>query len=279
MSPRATVDGIVDSHVHCGVQNVRQPWELVRRLLDDADIEGACLFAPVEDVYDRSDPSFVDDPWWIACRARANDYLLEVQAAEPRVNAYYFVWNDFPAEELGRGFRGVKWHRHGDEPVYRYDDPRCEAFLQEVYRLDLPVVLEETFPNTLAFLARVDGRAPVIIPHMGALNGGFGRLLAAGVWDRERVYADTALASPRELERFLDRYGHDRLLFGSDFPFGSPASELSTILGLGLSRDELSAVLRDTVTRLVRGPGAGSAGEAARRPGRSLSQHRGRGSG
>jgi hypothetical protein len=244
---------IIDSHMHCGVQNVDQPLELIKARLAEAGIERACLFAPVEDIYDRYDPDFVDSQSWQSCRQRANEYLLDAQAGEDGVFAYYFVWNDFVADELGRGYCGIKWHRHADEPVYHYEDPSCEAFLQEVYTRKLPIVLEETFENTLAFIARVDGRTPIIIPHLGFLNGGFTALLRAGVWDNETVYADTALASRREMSTFIERYGHDKLLFGSDFPFGTPRSELRKVEELGLDDEAFAAVTSGNVLCLVAG--------------------------
>src|SRR5512137_2434523 len=211
---------IIDSHMHCGVQNSDQPIELIRAYLDRAGIQGACLYPPVEDIYDRYNYSFEDNSRWVTCRQMANEYLLEIQSREPDIYAYYFVWNDFRQGELKKGYRGIKWHRHEYEPVYHYDDPLCEAFLQEVYRLELPIVLEESFDNTRYFINRVKGRTSVIIPHMGGLNGGFSALIKSGIWEHETIYADTALATGWEITEFLDNYGSKRLLFGSDFPFG-----------------------------------------------------------
>ena len=242
---------IIDSHMHCGVQNVSLPWEEVQDRLREGEIQGACLFAPVEDIYDRYDYHFRDTAAWAACRQRANRYLLDLQEQQENLFAYYFVWNDFRKEELKNGYRGIKWHRHEYEPVYNYEDPRCEEFLQEAYRLRLPILLEESFENTLYFLKRVQGRTPVIIPHLGMLNGGFQALLRAGVWDDGTVYADTALASSGEMAQFLERYGSERLLFGSDFPFGSPQHELQKVRNLGMGTDDFENVVSRNVLRLT----------------------------
>ena len=94
---------IIDSHMHCGIQNVDQPIELIRTYLDKGGIQGACLYAPVEDIYDRHDYNFEDTPSWMACRQRANDYLLELQQTSEDIYAYYFFWNDFKKEELRKG--------------------------------------------------------------------------------------------------------------------------------------------------------------------------------
>jgi predicted TIM-barrel fold metal-dependent hydrolase len=244
---------IIDSHMHCGVQNVNLPFEMIQERLQEAGIDGACLFAPVEDVYDRYDDRFQDNAAWVRCRQTANRYSLALQQSQPGIFAYYFVWNDFRKEELAKGYRGVKWHRHEDEPVYNYDDPRCEAFLEVLYDLKLPILLEESFENTRYLIRRANGRTPVIIPHLGMLNGGFQALLRAGVWEDETVYADTALASSREIERFIEKYGSGRLLFGSDFPFGSPYRELQKITGLSMSAEDLENVVSGNFLRLVDG--------------------------
>jgi len=243
---------IIDSHIHCGIQNVNQPFELVKRYMDEGGIQGACFYAPVEDIYDRYDYHFEDNYSWMACRQRDNRYLLDIQKSNKDIFAYFFVWNDFRRKELMKGYKGIKWHRHEYEPVYHYDDPRCEEFLQEVYRLQLPIVLEEPFENTLYFINRVAGQTPIIIPHLGGLNGGFSALFNAGIWDNETVYADTALASTREMSVFLDRYGSKRLLFGSDFPFSTPHGELSKVKSLKLSEADFQKVVSKNILKLMK---------------------------
>ncbi len=243
---------IIDSHIHCGIQHAKLPLDVIKEHLEGTGIQGACIFSPVEDIYDRYDYDFVDNAAWGACRQRANDYVLDIQQHEENFYSYYFVWNEFKKNELKKGYKGIKWHRHEYEPEYHYDDPLCEVFLQEAYRLQLPIVLEETFKNTMNFIARVDGRTPVIIPHMGGLNGGFPALFKSGIWDNETIYADTALATGQEIAMFLDRYGSDRLLFGSDFPFGVPGSELREIIELQLSKSDFENVVYNNILKLLK---------------------------
>ncbi|HET6460799.1 MAG TPA: amidohydrolase family protein [Syntrophales bacterium] len=242
---------IIDSHMHCGVQNSNLPVEDIKRYLDSAGIQGACLFAPVEDIYDRYDYDFKDNFAWVNCRQHANQYVLDIQRSHHNFFAYYFVWNDFRKDELKKGYKAVKWHRHEYEPVYHYDDPLCEAFLQEVYRLKLPVVLEESFANTRSFIRRVGGRTTVIIPHLGGLNGGFSALFKSGTWDDEMVYADTALASRQEIAQFIVRYGSRRILFGSDFPFGTPGGELQEVLEINLGKEDFENIVCHNILRLL----------------------------
>jgi predicted TIM-barrel fold metal-dependent hydrolase len=237
--------------MHCGIQNSNLPFEDIKRYLDSAGIQGACLFAPVEDIYDRYDYDFKDNFAWVTCRQQANEYVLDIQRTHDNFFSYYFVWNDFRKDELKKGYKAIKWHRHEYEPVYHYDDPFCEAFLQEAYRLKLPIVLEESFANTRSFIRRVNGRTTIIIPHMGGLNGGFSALFKSGIWDDETVYADTALASAQEIAQFLDRYGSRRILFGSDFPFGTPGGELQEVAGMNLGKEDFENIVCHNILRLL----------------------------
>jgi predicted TIM-barrel fold metal-dependent hydrolase len=168
--------------------------------------------------------------------------------ARPNVHAYFFVWNDFLM--IPNGFAGIKWHRHSGEPVYDYETPQCQETIEEICRRRLPIVLEEEFHHTLNFVKKIAGRTVVIIPHMGALNGGYSRLRDAGLFDLESVWVDTALAQESEIEDFADRYGIDRILFGSDYPFGIPAHERQKLVSI-FSEEELAPVLSGNLRRLL----------------------------
>ena len=242
---------IIDSHIHCGVQHSDLPFAEIAPLLREAGITDCCLFAPVEDIYDRDDFHFQDNTHWQQARRAANRYLLDLAEAGEAIFPYLFVWNDFAIEELRRPYRGIKWHRHSYEPIYHYDDPRCGRMLAEISRRRLPVVLEESFDNTIRFIERLAPEAVIIIPHLGGLNGGYQALDRAGVWQRDNVYADTALASPQEMRHFLEHYGPHKLLFGSDYPFGLPAGELRKIERLDLDPADFEQVVAGTVLGLL----------------------------
>ncbi len=273
---------IIDSHLHCGVQNVNWSWESLKPLLEDAGIQGAGLIPPVEDIYDRYNFHFTDTTAWQACRRRAHHYLLGLKktsegrrvclpdflekgrprhpaanaAVEVEIFPYFFVWNDFAYEDLGPEYIAVKWHRHANEPEYHYDDPRCREFLAAVQERGLPILLEETFKNTLFFLEQLlPAGVPLIIPHLGGLNGGYAVLERAGIFKLPHVHADTALAARREIEDYLSRCGSERLFFGSDYPFGHPAHELAKVLSLDLPEGQMQAILADNFRRVCNGEG------------------------
>ncbi len=243
---------VIDAHAHCGIldRSWPQSFEAYARQVAATGIGGVALFSPVAEIYDRHDRHFVDTPAWRQRRRESNAYLLALKPVELTVYPYFFIWNDFAVEQLTAAHCGIKWHRHADEPVYRYDDPGCRSALDEIRRRGLPVVLEEEFDHTLRFIRELADGITVIIPHLGMLNGGFRAIAEAGLWAQENVWADTALASRDEVREYLRCYGHRRLMFGSDFPFGEPYAELRNVLSLHLEPAVAAAVLGGNFIRL-----------------------------
>ncbi|MGM0425465.1 MAG: amidohydrolase family protein [Thermodesulfobacteriota bacterium] len=244
---------VIDSHAHCGNQDksAAQDFMDYRALIQGTSIEQVVMFAPVQEIYDRFDPYFQDNEYWRNRRRQANAYILGLKGQRPEVIPFFFVWNDFDLHALDPAFQGIKWHRHADEPIYNYQDPACKEFLQEVARRNLPVVLEEELQHTVFFIRELAPEVRVIIPHLGALNGGFSSLAREGIWELERVYTDTSLAGAGEIRSYMQSYGTKRILFGSDFPFGHPARELQKIQGLGLDQSTLQAVCRENIQSLL----------------------------
>ena len=243
---------IIDAHAHCGAmdRSFAQSYEDYAGQVDGTPIGGVAFFSPVLEIYDRYDPNFTDGPEWQQRRRQSNAYLLSLTPAELTVYPYFFIWNDFAVEQLTPAHRGIKWHRHADEPVYYYDDPKCKTALDEIRKRRLPVVLEEEFANTLHFVRDLARGIRVIIPHLGGLNGGFQAIAEAGLWELENVWADTAMAAPGEIVEYIQRYGHQRLMFGSDYPFGDPAGELRKVRSLDLEPGVEAAVIGGNFLRL-----------------------------
>jgi predicted TIM-barrel fold metal-dependent hydrolase len=242
---------IIDSHVHCGRLSGPSFQEYLTQIKHTA-IKTAVFFSSVAEIYDRIDPEFEDNAEWQSIRKQANEHILSLANANDdfRVYPYFFVWNDFAVEQTSP-YLGVKWHRHDSEPHYDYDSPKCREFIAEVQRRHLPVVLEEEFDNTLFFINELAAEATVIIPHCGLLNGGYWELCKSGVWEKPNVYADTALANPEIIDDYVSRYGHEKIFFGSDFPFGDPVRELEKVLNLEIPKEAREAILGLNIVGLL----------------------------
>ena len=244
---------IIDAHVHCGIQEKLPPqsYDDYFSVIRGSGIREAVMFPPVMEIYDRYDPNFTDSAQWKNRRKSANDYLLHIGTTQLTVIPYFFIWNDFAVDQLTPQHKGIKWHRHSDEPVYHYDSPQCRRAVDEIRRRNMPVVLEEEFNSTVRFIEQIAKGVTVIIPHMGMLNGGYGVIKRRGLWERPDVYADTALASVSEITDYINEYGVDRIIFGSDFPFGDPRQELLKIMHLQISQEQKEIICGLNIQRLL----------------------------
>ncbi|RLB76150.1 MAG: hypothetical protein DRH24_18400 [Deltaproteobacteria bacterium] len=169
---------IIDAHVHCGIQDQFPPqsYDDYFSIISGSGIKEAVMFPPVMEIYDRYDPNFTDSTQWKNRRKAANEYLLHIRTTDFRVIPYFFIWNDFAVDQLTSQHKGIKWHRHSDEPMYYYDSPRCRKAVDEIISRNMPVVLEEELDNTIRFIEQIAKDVTVIIPHMGMLNGGYGAI-------------------------------------------------------------------------------------------------------
>jgi len=244
---------IIDAHVHCGIQDQFPPqsYDDYFSIISGSGIKEAVMFPPVMEIYDRYDPNFTDSTQWKNRRKAANEYLLHIRTTDFRVIPYFFIWNDFAVDQLTSQYKGIKWHRHSDEPVYHYDSPRCRKAVDEIRSRNMPVVLEEELDNTIRFIEQIAKDVTVIIPHMGMLNGGYEAVKRHGLWARPNVYADTALASVNEITDYIREYGIDRIIFGSDFPFGDPKRELEKIMHLQIPREQKEIICGLNIQRLL----------------------------
>ncbi len=244
---------IIDAHAHCGIQDTSfdQSFESYFAYARHTGIRQVAAFPPVGEIYDRYDLYFQDNDHWIDQRTRANQYLLNIGNNDLDVIPYFFIWNDFAINQITPQHKGIKWHRHSSEPVYHYDSEKCRLAIDVITQKNMPVVLEEELLNTIKFINDYAPDAQVIIPHLGGLNGGYNAIVRAGLWENPNVYADTALASADEIAHYIETYGHEHIMFGSDFPFGDPAYELQKITDLGLERDVEKAILSGNLIHLL----------------------------
>jgi hypothetical protein len=236
---------IIDCHSHCGIQDCSfdQSFESYCSCVERTEIEAVVMFPPVMEIYNRYDPYFEDTSHWQEKRKRANEYLLNLGSKKITVIPYLFLWNDFQLGHLTTLHKGIKWHRHADEPVYNYDSKECSQAIAEIKRRNMPIVYEEELKNTIVFIRERAPEIRVIIPHLGGLNGGYKAIADYGLWERPYVYTDTSLASTFEISDYVNRYGDERIMFGSDFPFGDPMSEL-----IKIQRMKLKAHTKEKIT-------------------------------
>ena len=129
------------------------------------------------------------------------------------------------------------------------DDPLLPALVEKIRHTQKPVIFEEELDFTRRFVGMFPG-LPLIIPHLGLLGGYPLDFLKAFKKD-ESVRFDTALGGRDTIYEFIRTVGPERVLFGSDVPFGSMQSELAKVLALSLNDDDRHLVLAGNFMRLT----------------------------
>ena len=183
-----------------------------------------------------------------------NERLLDEANRIKKFIPYYYIPETMSPILGGKGFYGGKWHwmqgiQDCSSNYQVLEDPKLKKFIEASEKIDLPIVFEEELSFTEAFVRKTK-HLKIIIPHLGMLGGNpidFLHTFKA----RENVCFDTALASPDTVMRFIENIGHERVLFGSDIPFGTMKWELEKILSLPISDDKKEWILSKNLKRLI----------------------------
>lgn len=149
---------------------------------------------------------------------------------------------------------GGKWHwmRGIQDSSSNYkvlDDKMLPGLVEKINLTGKPVIFEEELAFTKHFVDAFP-ETILIIPHLGML-GGYPIDFLNSFKKRENIYFDTALASQDTILKFVETIGPERILFGSDVPFGSMKNELSKILALPVSDTYKEYILSKNTIRLT----------------------------
>ena len=263
---------LIDCHTHCF------PDILAQRSM--AALSGIAGITPFTDgtaagLLARMDAEGVDRAvlLHIATKPKnqnsVNRFAAELRRENDRFLCFGSVHPAAPdaVEELSRirelGLRGVKLHP--DYQGFFAGDSRAMPVYREIGRLGLPLTFHMGFdpyspsemhasPAAVAAVARAFPELTIIAAHMGGLL--VGEEVLEHLCGLPNVYLDTSMsctppyADAELYRRILDKHGTDRVLFGSDCPWSTPARELDWLRQAGLSDGEMEKVTHENAERL-----------------------------
>ena len=111
-------------------------------------------------------------------------------------------------------------------------------------------------PKKLQLIAREHPALTIIAAHMAGFNWWGIDNIMKEVKPSDNLYLDTSSShkmTAADLRRFINRFGTDHILFGSDHPYHDMALEIQRIQNLGLSDSELEAVMYRNAGTLLNG--------------------------
>lgn len=171
---------------------------------------------------------------------------------------YHYIREDYQRpgfDPIPQPYAGGKWHwmRGWQDTASNYEVLEDEALphlIDQLRAIDKPIIFEEDLDFTRRFVAMAEG-VKLIIPHLGLLGGNPYDFLTT-FKENQSIYFDTALGSRDQILRFVETIGPERVLFGSDVPFGSMRGEVDKVLSLPVPRGDKEALLYKNIIRLAR---------------------------
>jgi predicted TIM-barrel fold metal-dependent hydrolase len=190
-----------------------------------------------------------------------SDINLRVLEETKRISnfiPYHYIRENYDSagfNPIPKAWFGAKWHwmRGIQDSSSNYSILEDIALSQLVKKIDLtekPAIFEEELEFTRRFVDLFPD-SMLIIPHLGMLGGQPMDFLNS-FKKHENIYFDTALASQNTILEFVKTIGRERVLFGSDVPFGSMKNELSKILALPIPDADKEYILSKNIIRLAR---------------------------
>lgn len=233
---------IIDSHTHWGPSVSMGTEVTTQEILKQAEQSNVSRIV----IFPFPSMALADE--------EVNQRLLDEAKRIKKFIPYYYIPETMKPIPDGRRFYGGKWHwmrgiQDASSNYQALEDPRLGEFIEASEKVDLPIVFEEELGFTEAFIKKTRC-LKIIIPHLGMLGGNPVDFLDA-FKTRENVYFDTALASPATIMNFIEKIGHERILFGSDIPFGTMKWELEKVLSLPIRDDRREWILSKNLLRLT----------------------------
>lgn len=192
-----------------------------------------------------------------------NEFILHQAAVQPRFTGFGTIHAAMEnlTEEVqwiqDQGLHGVKMHP--DSQVFPIDDPRLFP-AYEMLQDKLPVMLhmgdhryDYSHPARLRRVLEQFPRLQVIAAHFGGYS--MYDLAYETLKDTSCVFdvSSSLMFLPEGMaENYINAYGAERMIFGTDFPLWDPRVEIGRFLQLKLTADQLEQIANKTAKRLLK---------------------------
>jgi len=161
------------------------------------------------------------------------------------------------------GIKGLKLHP--DYQGFFINDKTVYPIYEKISSLELPVVFHSGYdpysPSVThapaAFSKEMLENFPkmkVVLAHLGSMFN-YEDSLEKLAGKFENLYFDIAFSDKYVktdlLMRFINKHGHDRILFASDFPWNKPSLEIELVMSLPISDDKKEDIFKNNAIDLL----------------------------
>lgn len=246
---------VIDGHTHFAAPERGYPPCTVEELLRVMDLAGidAVVTCPP---YSSIDPDRNYD--------EANAYLARsMEEAPNRIFAFLRVNphnRDHTLEAIERGvleqgFYGVKLHPRNEAfPIN--SEELTHPIAEKAAKMNVPILIHTGEPDTYGYaqptlvggLADVFPEVTLIVGHMGK------RLVDDAILVAEwfdNIILETSFRSHKDIEKAVRVVGADRVIYGSDMPFGVPEVEMKKVMVADITEEERRLLLGENMARIL----------------------------
>ena len=243
---------ILDVHTHLGADEDGSRLDLptLLRQLDRVAIRQACVF-PLHDP-DRAPEYRAPNDRVLGWAADSGERLIPFCRLDPADGAAT------EAERcLARGARGFKLHPRAE--AFGFDSAAIESVFRIAEHAGVPILIHAgrgmgPVADALCDVALRHPGAPLILAHGGIADQG---VFATRLADHPAALFDTSVFGPLDLLELFARVPAERIVFGSDPPYGRPLLALYATLrcaaAAGLSEADIRAMLGGTMRAVLTG--------------------------
>ena len=154
------------------------------------------------------------------------------------------------SDSINEKYKAIKFHP--DIGEINLNDSLITNF---VYRINLPIFVHTNESKDFSDLGKAANLAkkvnvPVIAVHSGSVTRTFFRL-DDYVFPDNLYFETSGIQYALILQKIYKRFGADRIIFGSDYPFGDPRVSLAMIETLELRKREYENITEKNIKRIL----------------------------
>ncbi len=234
---------MIDAHLHLGsIPSGKKNWGSFteyKKIAKKIGIEKYCV-VPIGLPKNFADKTTPDN----------NSILKEAEKNKSLIPVYWFNVFDLP-KSVDERYKAIKLH--SDIGKIDIDNKRVVNF---VNKINLPVFVHTNESKEYTSLGKVSKLAkkvevPVIAVHSGSVTGTFFKLDNYEFPDN--VYFETSgIQYSVILKKIYERFGAERIIFGSDYPFGDPRVSLAMIDTLEASKKEYKLMTEGNIKKILK---------------------------
>lgn len=192
-----------------------------------------------------------------------NDFILQQLESQPRFLGFGTVhagMDNLMGEVdyiMEKGLRGIKMHP--DSQVFDIDDERLLPMYEQIQGR-LPVILhmgdqrfDYSHPARLRRVLELFPKLQVIAAHFGGYT--MHEQACQLLRDKEcffDVSSSLMFMDKGVAERYVNLYGAERFVYGSDYPMWDPEVEMERFLGLDLAADQFEQIAHRTAEYILK---------------------------